>query len=72
MANTSRGVMKIPTAAFGSAAAITTPSNTETAGVRFEKIAAMQNIQQLALLDATHSVVIRGTTALALNAVDLP
>ena len=73
MANTSRGVMKIPTAAFGSAAAITTPSNTETAGVPFEKIATLQNIQQLALLDATHSVVIRGgAAALALSAIDLP
>jgi hypothetical protein len=41
--------------------------------VPFEKITAMTDIQQLALLDATHSVVIRGaTSALALNAVALP
>ena len=73
MANTRRGVMKIPTAAFASASPITTPSNTETAGVPFEKITAMTDIQQLALLDATHSVVIRGAaSALALNAVALP
>jgi len=72
MANTRRGVMKIATASFGSAAAITTPSTTETAGVPFEQVAAMRDIQQLALLDATHSVVIRGTNTLALNAVDLP
>ena len=73
MANTRRGVMKIPTSSFASAAPITTPSNTETAGVPFEKVAAMTDIQQLALLDATHSVVIRGSaSALALNAVALP
>ena len=73
MANTRRGVMKIPTSSFASAAPITTPSNTETAGVPFEKVAAMTDIQQLAQLDATHSVVIRGSaSALALNAVALP
>jgi hypothetical protein len=72
MANTSRGVMKIPTDSFGSAAAITVPSRTETAGVPFEKVAAMTDIRQLDLLDATHSLVIQGSTTLNLQSVELP
>jgi hypothetical protein len=73
MANTSRGVMKIPTAPFATAAPMTMPSNQETAGVPFEKIASMTNVQQLDLLDATHSVVLTGTAAaLNLQAVELP
>jgi hypothetical protein len=73
LANTSRGVMKIPTDGFASAKAITQPSNTETAGVPYETIRAMQGVQQLDLLDATHSVVIQGqTAALNLQPVALP
>ena len=73
MSNTSRGVMKIPTEGFGSAAPITTPVTTETGGVPFEKVPAMAGVQQLDLLDATHSVVLAGTnTALNLRAVELP
>lgn len=73
MANTSRGVMKIPTEPFGSAKPITTPSNQETAGVPFEPVKTMVGVQQLDLLDATHSIVIQGQpSALNLEAVDLP
>jgi hypothetical protein len=72
MANTSRGVMKIPTEAFGSAKPITSPSRTETAGIPFEKIASMTDVRQLDLLDATHSLVIRGSSTLSLQSAELP
>jgi hypothetical protein len=74
MANTTRGVMKIPTDGFATAAPITTPVTSETAGVPFEKITSMARVQQLDLLDATHSVVLAGSNAagLDLQAVELP
>ena len=74
MANTTRGVMKIPTDGFGTATPITMPVQTETAGVPFEKIPSMARVQQLDLLDATHSVVLAGSNAdgLDLRAVELP
>jgi len=73
MSNTSRGVMKIPTADFGSATPITAPVTSETGGVAYEKIASMTGIQQLDKLDATHSVVIAQVAGgLNLSAVDLP
>jgi hypothetical protein len=73
MSNTSRGVMKIPTADFGSASPITTPVTAETAGVAYEKIASMTGIQQLDKLDDAHSVVIASAAGgLNLSAVDLP
>jgi len=58
MSNTSRGVMKIPTATFGSETPITAPVPTETAGVKYEKIATLTGVEQLDLLDATRSIVI--------------
>jgi hypothetical protein len=57
MSNTARGVMKIPTADFGAAPALTTVVN-GTAGIAYETIATMKGIEQLDLLDATHSIVI--------------
>jgi hypothetical protein len=67
MANTSRGVMKIPTAGFGTQAAITAPVPTGTAGVSYETIATMKGVQQLDLLDATRTIVLTKTDAGALN-----
>ncbi len=73
MSNTSRGVMKIPTQDFATAAPITTPVTSETGGVPYEKVTAMTGIQQLDLLDATHSVVIATAPAgLNLTAAELP
>jgi len=74
MANTSRGVMKIPTDTFASATPLTMPSNQETAGVPFEKVASLQNVQQLDLLDATHGLVLQGAQGQPLNlqSVELP
>jgi len=73
MSNTSRGVMKVPTANFASAAAITSPVESETGGVPYDKVTSMTGVVQLDLLDATHSIVIAGTpAALNLTAVALP
>jgi hypothetical protein len=73
MSNTSRGVMKIPADQIASATPITAPVETETAGVPYEKIAAMQGIEQLDLLDAQNSIVIAKTNgALNLQVVPLP
>jgi hypothetical protein len=73
MSNTSRGVMKIPTADFASAAPITTPVTSETGGVPYEKIGALTGIQQLDKLDATHAVVIASANGgLNLTATELP
>lgn len=73
MANTSRGVMKIPTASFGTDAPITAKVPEGTAGVKYETIASMQGIVQLDLLDATHSIVLAKTPAgVNLQSVVLP
>jgi hypothetical protein len=73
MSNTSRGVMKVPTSTFASAAAITSPVETETGGVPYERITSMTGVVQLDLLDANRSIVIAGTpAALNLSAVALP
>jgi hypothetical protein len=73
MSNNSRGVMKIPTEGFGTAAPITEPVKTETGGVAYETVASMKGIEQLDLLDAQHSLVLaRTATALNLAAVPLP
>lgn len=73
MANTSRGVMKIPTADFGKAEGITSKI-TDKAGIAYETIATMKGIVQLDLLNDTHSLVLARTEAGALNleAVPLP
>lgn len=58
MSNTARGVMKIPTATFATETPITAPVPNGTAGVKYETVASMTGIEQLDLLDATHSIVI--------------
>jgi hypothetical protein len=73
MANNSRGVMKIPTADFATAAAITTKVEPETAGVAYEKIEHMKGTEQLDMLDDGRSIVLaRETGGLNLKAVALP
>ena len=72
MSNTNRGVMKIPTAMFGSAAPITSRVG-GTAGIPYETIATMTGVVQMDLLDGQRTVVIaRAGTALNLQAVALP
>jgi hypothetical protein len=75
MSNSSRGVMKIPTIGFASAAPITTRVPTGTAGIGFETVASMVNIEQLDLLDAERTVVIARAAdgaSRSLSAVALP
>ena len=67
MSNNSRGVMKIPTDRFGSADSITKPVTTEKGGIGYETIATMKGIEQLDLLDETHSLVLARSDAGALN-----
>jgi hypothetical protein len=62
MSNTSRGVMKIPTSNFASAAPITQAVK-GTGGVPFETIASMTGIEQLDLLDATRTIVLSRTAS---------
>jgi hypothetical protein len=71
-ANNSRGVMKIPTAPFATAAAITTPVETETGGVPFEKVTSMTGIEQLDKLDDNNSLVIARTPAGGINLQTVP
>jgi hypothetical protein len=72
MSNTNRGVMKIPTAMFGSAAPITARVG-GTAGIQYETISTMTGVLQMDLLDAQRTVVIaRDGSSLNLQAVALP
>jgi hypothetical protein len=71
-ANNSRGVMKIPTAPFASAKPITTPVESETAGVPFEKVASMMGIEQLDKLDDTTAIVISRSTGGGINLQTVP
>jgi hypothetical protein len=74
MSNSSRGVMKIPTASFAAAEHIGAPVPEGTAGVPFETVAGMTGVEQLDLLDDAQSLVIaRGQDgARSLQAVTLP
>ena len=73
MSNNSRGVMKIPTDAFGTAAPITAPVKTETGGIAYEKVTSMTGIEQMDQLDAQRSIVLaRTASGLNLTAVPLP
>lgn len=71
-ANNSRGVMKIPTNTFANAASITTPVETETGGVPFEKVTSMTGIEQLEKLDDNNSIVVARTGAGAINLQVVP
>src|SRR4029077_8023034 len=73
MSNNSRGVMKIPTATFGTATPITAKVTTETSGIGYETIASMKGVEQMDLLDAQRTLVLtRANGALNLSAVSLP
>jgi hypothetical protein len=73
MSNTSRGVMKIPTANFASETPIVARVPTGTAGIGYETIASLQGVQQLDKLDATTAVmIVKTATSLNLSTVALP
>ena len=68
MSNTSRGVMKIPTEGFGNQEAITArASGGGRAGITYQTITSMKGIEQLDLLDESHSIVIARTDSGTLN-----
>ena len=72
MSNSRHGVIKIGTDGFASAAPITARVG-GTAGVPFESVAAMVNVEQMDLLDAGRTIVIsRGSAGRNLTAVVLP
>jgi hypothetical protein len=75
MSNTSRGVMKIPTAEFGTQTPITerVPRGQTLAGVPYETVEALAGVEQLDRLDDARAIVIaRDASGLHLKAVDLP
>ena len=74
MSNSKHGVLKIGTDGFASASPITARVASATAGVPFENITAMVNVEQMDLLDAGRTMVIsRGAAgARNLTAVVLP
>jgi hypothetical protein len=74
IANTSRGVMKVPTDGFAGAPGITAKVNTETGGVGFEPVATLKGVEQLDLLDDQRAIVLTRADggALSLLAVALP
>jgi hypothetical protein len=74
IANTSRGVMKVPTEHFAGAPSITTRVASETGGVAFETVASLKGVEQLDLLDDRRALVLMRAEggALALQAVALP
>ena len=59
--------MKIPTNTFAAAARITTPVETETGSIPFEKVTSMVGIQQLDKLDDNNSIVVARTAAGGMN-----
>jgi hypothetical protein len=71
-ANTARGVLKIPTEEFATAKPITSRI-ADTAGVRFEKVEALQNVVQLDKLDESRAVIlVRSNNGFDLKTVPLP
>lgn len=76
MSNTSRGVMKIPTAEFEKTEAISTPvrGGKGTAGVSYETVEALKGVVQLDKLDADHALVLMSgaNKALSLKSIVLP
>jgi hypothetical protein len=67
MSNNSRGVMKIPTDGFGSAAKIESRVAEETKGVPFETVTSMKGIEQLDLLDDARTIVLARADGGTLN-----
>jgi hypothetical protein len=61
MSNSTRGVMKIPTAGFAAAAPIEAPVPTGTAGVPFETVSSLTGVEQLDALDSGRAVIVART-----------
>jgi hypothetical protein len=73
MSNTSRGVMKIPTATFGAAKGIESRVTEGTAGVPFETLTELKGIEHLDRSGADKVVVLaKADTGLSLRTIPLP
>jgi len=73
MANSARGVMKIPAEGFASAEPITARPSTETAGVKYETISELKNVMQLDKLDGERALILVKTDAgFDLKTIPLP
>ena len=73
MSNTSRGVMKIPTATFGAAQGITAKVEATTAGVPFETLADWKGVEQLDRVGADKvAVLAKADAGLTLRTIPLP
>ena len=73
LANSSRGVMKIPTEGAGAAEGITAPVQ-GTKGIGYDTIASLKGVVQMDKLDDGHAVILVQDPAGALNleTVELP
>ncbi|MBY0514488.1 MAG: hypothetical protein K2P78_11320, partial [Gemmataceae bacterium] len=73
IANSARGVMKVPTTEFGAAKPITERPPTETAGVKYEPIGELKNVMQLDKVDAERGLILVKTDAgFDLKTIPLP
>jgi len=74
MANSSRGLMKIPLEGIDKIEGITSPVRKETAGLGYDKIKGMEGVQKLDAFDKSHALVLIRTGAgkLNLETIELP
>lgn len=73
MANSARGVMKIPATGFDKAEAITAKPANDTAGVKYESIKELTGVEQLDKLDAGQALLlVKGANGLDLKTIPLP
>jgi len=73
MANSARGVMKIPTEGFEKADSLSEPvGGGKAAGVPFESVAGLKGVMQLDKLDDTHAVVLVKGDTTKIETIELP
>lgn len=73
VANTNRGVMKIPTEGFASAEPIIAKPQSTTAGVKYETISELKGVTQLDKLDDHRAVIlVKSDAGLDLKMIELP
>lgn len=74
MANSARGVMKIPTAGFEKTEAISAPVRAEKAGVDYTTVAELKGVVQLDKLDDDHAIVLiaGADKSLSLKTIHMP
>ncbi|HXD87498.1 MAG TPA: hypothetical protein VN641_13460 [Urbifossiella sp.] len=73
VANSARGVMKIPAESLSGAEPIVARPKTELAGVKYEKIDSLKGVMQLDKLDAHHAILlVKSDDGLDLKTIELP